>query len=107
MKVILKVAGRSDPGKVAGAIAGIIREGKQVEARAIGAAAVHQAIKGVIIARVYLAKDGIDVICVPGLTEVDIDGQERTAVVLTVERRAADQATARPEWRDHRRHTDH
>jgi stage V sporulation protein S len=87
MKVILKVAGRSHPGKVAGAIAGLIREGKQVEARAIGAAAVHQAIKGVIIARGYLAIDGIDVICIPGFTDVDIAGQEKTAVVLTVEPR--------------------
>ena len=70
-----------------GAIAGIIREGQQVQAQAIGAAAVHKAIKAVIIARSFLAEDGIDVICIPGFTEVDIDGQERTAITLIVERR--------------------
>ena len=85
---ILKVAGKSNPGKVAGAIAGIIREGQQVQAQAIGAGAVNQAIKAVIIARSFLApEDGIDVICIPGFTEVDIDGQERTAITLIVERR--------------------
>ena len=84
---IIKVASSSHTGTVAGAIAGFFREGKQVRAQAIGAAAVNQAIKAVIIARRFLAVDSIDVICIPGFTEVDIDGLERTAITLTVERR--------------------
>ena len=84
---IVKVAGKSNPGKVAGAIAGAFREGKQVQARAIGPGAVNQAIKAVIIAGIYLATDGIDVICIPGFTELDIDGLERTAITLIVEPR--------------------
>jgi stage V sporulation protein S len=72
---------------VAGAIAGIIREGDQVQARAVGAAAVHQAIKAVIIARSYLALESIDVVCIPEFTDVEISGQEKTALVLTVVRR--------------------
>jgi stage V sporulation protein S len=84
---IFKVAGKSHPGKVAGAIAAIIRQGKQVQARAIGAAAVNQAIKAVIVARRYLAIDGLDVICIPGFATVDLDGLERTVVILTVEPR--------------------
>jgi stage V sporulation protein S len=91
---ILKVAGKSHPGKVAGAIAGITRDGKQAQVRAIGAAAVNQAIKAVIIARSYLATDGIDVICVPGFVNVDIDGLERTALTLVVEPRRANLAAA-------------
>jgi stage V sporulation protein S len=84
---IVKVAGRSRPWKVAGAIAAIIRQGKQVQARAIGAGAVNQAIKAVIIARSYLAINGIDVICIPGFATADFDGLERTVVTLTVEPR--------------------
>jgi stage V sporulation protein S len=55
--------------------------------QAIGASAVNQAVKSVIIAQGYLAVDGIDVICVPVLTEVAISDQERTAIRLIVERR--------------------
>jgi len=84
---IIKVAARSRSTAVAGAIAGVIREGKRAEAQAIGAGAVNQAVKAVAIALNYLALDGINVICIPSFIEVDIDGQERTAIKLTVEPR--------------------
>ncbi|UCC64261.1 MAG: stage V sporulation protein S [Anaerolineae bacterium] len=84
---VIKVAGRSRPTKVAGAIAGIVREEGQTGARAIGARAVNQAIKGVIVARKYLAQDGIDVICIPVFTQLEIGGLERTAITLIVEPR--------------------
>jgi stage V sporulation protein S len=48
---------------------------------------VNQAVKAVAIARGYLALDGIDVICIPTFTEVEIEGQERTAMKLIVEPR--------------------
>ena len=82
---IIKVSARSRSTSVAGAIAGICREHGRAEVQAIGAGAVNQAIKAIIIARGYLALDGIDVICIPVFTEVDIDGQERTAIRLVVE----------------------
>ncbi len=84
---IIKVAGRSRSTAVAGAIAGVCREHGRAEAQAIGAGAVNQAIKAVIIARDYLALDGIDVICIPSFVEVTIDDQERTAIRLLVEPR--------------------
>ena len=59
---IVKVSSKSHPGAVAGAIAGIVRTGRPAETQAVGAGAVHQAIKSVIYARRYLAEDGIDVI---------------------------------------------
>ena len=65
----------------------MVREHGRAEAQAIGAGAVNQAIKAVIIARGYLALDGIDVICVPVFTVVLIEGQEHTAVRLVVEPR--------------------
>jgi stage V sporulation protein S len=84
---ILKVAARSRSTSVAGAIAGVVRESGRAEVQAIGAGAVNQAVKAVAIARGYLAQDGYDVICIPEFTEVEIDGQERTAVKLIVEPR--------------------
>ena len=84
---IVKVSARSHPARVAGAIAGIIRTGRRADAQAIGAGAVYRAVKAVIYARSYLAQDGIDVICLPEFTEVEIDGQERTAIKLIVEPR--------------------
>jgi len=84
---ILKVAARSRSTSVAGAIAGVVRESGRAEVQAIGAGAVNQAVKAVAIARGYLAQDGYDVVCIPEFTEVEIDGQERTAIKLIVEPR--------------------
>jgi stage V sporulation protein S len=84
---ILKVSTRSKSTAVAGAIAGTVRESGRAEAQAIGAGAVNQAVKAVAVARGYLSLDGIDVICIPAFTEVQIEGQERTAIKLIVEPR--------------------
>ena len=86
---IIKVAATSRSTAVAGAIAGVMREKGHVDVQAIGAGAVNQAIKAVTIARGYLELDGIDIICLPAFVEVMIDGQERTAVRLTIEKRGA------------------
>jgi stage V sporulation protein S len=84
---IIKVAARSRSTAVAGAIAGVIRERSHAEVQAIGAGAVNQAVKAVAIARGYLHLDGIDAICIPSFTEVEIEGKARTAIKLTVEPR--------------------
>lgn len=84
---VIKVSAKSRSTAVAGAIAGVIREVGRAEVQAIGAGAVNQAIKAVAIARGYLALEGMDIICVPAFTEVDIEGQERTALKMVVEPR--------------------
>ena len=84
---IIKVAATSRSTAVAGAIAGVIREHKYAEVQAIGAGAVNQAVKATAIATGYLKLDGIDVVCVPMLTEIMIEDQERTAVKIVVEPR--------------------
>ena len=84
---IIKVAARSRSTAVAGAIAGLVRERGRAEVQAIGAGAVNQAVKAVAIARGFLTLDGIDVICIPAFTEVEIEGKGRTAIKLTVEPR--------------------
>lgn len=84
---IIKVSSHSRSTAVAGAIAGVVREHNRAEVQAIGAGAVNQAIKAATIARGYLDEDGINVVVIPCFIEVDIDGQERTAVRLVVEPR--------------------
>ena len=84
---IIKVSARSRSTAVAGAIAGVMRQHFIAEVQAIGAGAVNQAVKALAIARGYLERDEIDIVTTPYFTEVDIDGQERTAVRFRVEPR--------------------
>lgn len=84
---IIKVSSESRTSAVAGAIAGVVRENNRADVQAIGAGAVNQAIKAIAIARGYLQEDGLDVVCIPEFTSVDIDGKERTALRLVIEPR--------------------
>ena len=84
---ILKVSAKSNPNSVAGALAGVLREKGGAEIQAIGAGALNQAIKSIAIARGFVAPGGIDLVCVPAFTDIEIEGEERTAVKLIVEPR--------------------
>ncbi|PLV59809.1 stage V sporulation protein S [Thermotoga sp. KOL6] len=81
---VLKVSSKSDPNKVAGAIAGVVREHGRAEIQAIGAGAVNQAVKAIAIARGYLAPSGIDLVFVPAFTDVEIENERRTAIKFIV-----------------------
>lgn len=84
---ILKVSAKSNPNSVAGALAGHLRERGSAEMQAIGAGALNQAVKAVAICRGFVAPSGMDIICIPAFTEIQIDGEERTAIRLLVEPR--------------------
>jgi len=84
---IIKVSARSRTAAVAGAIAGVMREAGRAEVQAIGAGAVNQSVKAIVIAKGYLAEEGVDIVCVPSFVEVMIEEQERTAVRILVEPR--------------------
>jgi stage V sporulation protein S len=84
---IIKVKANSRTAAVAGAIAGVVREHKRADVQAIGAGAVNQAIKALVLATGYLAEDGINIVCVPEFVDVDIEGKVRTAIKLVVEPR--------------------
>lgn len=84
---ILKVSSKSKPTSVAGALANAFRTQESIEIQAIGAGALNQAIKSVAIARGYVAPTGKDLICVPAFSDIQIEGEERTAIKLIVEKR--------------------
>jgi len=84
---ILKVSSKSNPNSVAGALAGVIREHGMAEIQAIGAGAINQSVKAIAIARGFVAPAGIDLVCIPAFTDVEIDGEERTAIKLIVQPR--------------------
>jgi len=84
---VLRVSAKSNPNSVAGALAGVIRENGTAEVQTIGAGALNQAIKALAIARGFLAPSGIDLVCRPSFTDLNVEGAERTAIKLTVEQR--------------------
>ena len=84
---VLKVSSLSRPSAVAGAIAVVIRECGRAEVQAIGAGAVNQAVKAIAIARGFVAPSGTDLIAIPAFTEIEIEGEKRTAIRFIVEPR--------------------
>ena len=83
----LKVSAQSKPKSVAGALAAVLRDRGSVELQAVGAGAVNQAVKAIAIARGFVAPNGIDLVSVPAFSEIDIEGEERTAIKFIVEPR--------------------
>ena len=90
----LKVSSKSSPASVAGAIAGMIKDGVPVEIQSVGAGAVNQAVKAIAISRGFLSPIGIEIVCIPSFADIVIDGEYRTAIRFSVEPRY--QRTGRP-----------
>lgn len=82
---VLKVSATSQPVRVAGAIAGVVRTQGRVEIQAIGAGAINQAVKAIAISRGYVAPGGLELVCIPSFIDIAIDGEERTGIRLVVE----------------------
>ena len=82
---MIKVSATSRTSAVAGAIAGVIRDHKHAEVQAIGAGAVNQAVKALVLATGYLKLDGIDVTCTAEFADVTIDDKVRTAIKLDID----------------------
>ena len=82
---LIKVSATSRTAAVAGAIAGVVRENQRAEVQAIGAGAVNQAVKALILATGYLRLDGIQVCFAPEFADVTIGDKVRTAIKLVVE----------------------
>ena len=82
---ILKVSSKSSPNSIAGALAGVVREKGSAELQAVGAGAINQAVKAVCIARGFVAPAGVDLICIPAFTDIQINGEEKTALKIIVQ----------------------
>jgi len=83
----LRVSAKSEPKSVAGAIAAILRNGEDVEINAIGAAAVNQVVKSIAVARGYVAPNGIELVCIPAFSQIEVDGKEKTSIKFLIQKR--------------------
>ena len=81
---IMKVSRQSNANLVAGALANLIREKKEVAMVVIGAGALNQAMKAVAIARGFIVPTGFDLVVVPSFRELIVEEKERTALNLLV-----------------------
>ncbi len=82
--ILLKIKNDTDPNKTAGAITNMINENKRVELQAVGAGAVNQALKASIIARTFVASQGVNLYIIPAFANIEIDGENRTAIKLII-----------------------
>lgn len=82
--LVIKVSGGSDPQAVASAISNAFYEDNEVTMRAVGAAAVNQAVKAIAIARGYIAPRGLDLETRVGFTNVPgrSEGESISAIVF-------------------------
>ncbi|MBO4362977.1 MAG: stage V sporulation protein S [Clostridia bacterium] len=79
-----RVSSASEPGSVAGALAGGIRSCGEAVLVTIGAGALNQAVKAVVIASDFLREYETEIAMEPSFSVVDIDGVEKTAIRLRV-----------------------
>lgn len=84
---ILKTSSKSSPASVAGALANELKTFGSAEIQAVGAGAVNQAIKAIVVARGYIAPAGKDVDVSPAFVDVNIDGTIKTAIRLLISER--------------------
>lgn len=75
----LKISKQSNPGTVAGAIAARVREGQRVVLSSIGPRSVSKAICSIVIARQYLAEDGVDISCRPSFLNIEFEDGRRSS----------------------------
>lgn len=80
----LKVSSKSSPASIAGAIAGLVKDGEAVSIQAIGAGAVNQAVKALAIARGFLVPNGLDITMAPVFSEIQIGENTRTAIKMAL-----------------------
>ncbi len=83
---VLKVASTSRPNSVAGAIVNALEKDNVVEAHAIGAGAVNQAVKAIAIAQRLMERRGANIKVIPGFMDIEIDGEEKTGIRFVIER---------------------
>ena len=86
-KVEIKVSSKTNPNSLAGAIASLLKEGKNINVKTIGAGALNQAMKGITIARGFVVVQGIDINCIPSFYTTEIDEVQISDIMILVERK--------------------
>lgn len=81
---LIKVSSSTNCSSCAGAISQQLREGNAADVQVIGAGALNQAVKAIIIAKGHLAPLGFDLVCRPAFVNLEVEGKERTGIRLTV-----------------------
>jgi stage V sporulation protein SpoVS len=81
---LLLVSATSDPGHVAGAMAGCVRGDACPVLQAIGTEATYAAVKALAIAGRYLADEGLALAAEPQLVDVELQGAVKQAVRLRI-----------------------
>jgi stage V sporulation protein S len=83
----IKVGSKSGVRGVAGSIAYAVRDGKTPILTTIGAGAVNQGMKALAVARRFLEDEGVDLVSSPSFVELEVNGEECTALEFEVLRR--------------------
>ncbi len=83
---IIKVSNKSNPNNVAGALSNIIKENGKVEVQVIGAGALNQLIKSIIICRGFLVPLGINIVSIPSFVELKINDQVKTGIKIMIKK---------------------
>jgi len=76
----------TDIKNLASAIYSNIKNVDKIELKCIGVPSVNQAIKAIITARGFSAPSGFDIIVKPHFDMISIDGEEKTAISLILEK---------------------
>jgi stage V sporulation protein S len=81
---ILKVSSKSNPNNVAGAITNYIKETGIIDVQVIGAGAINQLVKAIIISRGYLSPHGIEIGCIPSFVDLKINNETKTGIKFSI-----------------------
>lgn len=85
-KIVMKevrIAAETKTKAAAGAIAGLLREGHTLEVCAIGTKAINQMVKGLALAREFMADDGSELYAFPEFRKVEfVNGEDKTGVAI-------------------------
>lgn len=83
-ELILRVASQTAVPDLASAIAHGVYDSRDVVMRAIGNGAIGQAMKALAAARGLAGPRAINLGCIPGFIDIDINGETLTGMVLRV-----------------------
>ena len=78
---ILRISSSSSVQSTGSAIAHHCYDYRKVRLRAVGAGAVNQAMKAIVAARGFAASRGMNLVCIPGMENVDGKGGEKISAM--------------------------